>query len=255
MDESQELDLGKFKSELEALSFTNLTRVLETVLDIDDKFQIYKSSRLEIRFALQGQRPPLSPAETHEAEQARKDSLHFLKSKGIVQTFDFKNPGAYIGSIAVTISAPRLVRSKPLIVEQYKRRAAPDEPKTPAADNHHPVTQNPHAIYEVKFTAAREILINGFLLTRLDFDSENDNVFKYLYEHPNQTISAAELEKQLGGTPLRKSLHKIVENLGFVREIKRVFFDISKDSIRFRNPITDKELEALGITRLRFPRR
>lgn len=255
MDESQELDLGKLESDLAALSFGNLTNVLEVVLDIDDKFQIYKSSRLEIPFALQKQQPPLSPAETYATEQARKDALHFLKSKGIVQTFDFKNPGAYIGSIALTISAPRFLRLRPLIAEQYQRREALAQPKAPAADNHPPVTQTPHAVYEVKFTPAREILINGFLLTRLDFDSENDNVFKYLYARPNQTISVADLEKQLGGTLLKKPLHKIVENLGFAREIKRVFFDISKDSIRFRNPITSKELEALGIPHLRFPRR
>lgn len=254
MDESQELDFSKLEGDLAALSFGNLTNVLEIVLDIDDKFQIYKSSRLEIPFALQKQQPPLSPAETYATEQARKDALHFLKSKGIVQTFDFKNPGAYVGSITVTISAPRLVRSKPLIVEQYKRRA-PAPPEAPAADTHHPVAQTPHAIYEIRFTPAREILINQFLLTRLDFDSENDNVFKYLYEHPNQTITVAELEKRLGGTPLKKSLHKIVENLGFMPEIKKLFFDISKDSIRFRNPITSKDLEALGIPRLRFPRR
>ncbi len=255
MDESQELDLGKLESDLKALSFANLTRVCETMLDIDEKFQIYKSSRLEIRFSFTGQKGLLSPDETHETESLRRDAFHFLKTRGIVQTFEFKRPGAYDGSIAVLLSTPRFVRSKPLIVQEYKRRATPVKPEAPAADNQHPVTQSPHAIYEVKFTAAREISINGFLLTRLDFDSENDNVFKYLYEHPHQTISASELEKQLGGTPLKKSLHKIVENLGFVREIKRVFFDISKDSIRFRNPITNKELEALGIERLRFPRR
>lgn len=98
MDESQELDLGKLESDLAALSFGNLTNVLEIVLDIDDKFQIYKSSRLEIPFALHGQKPPLNPAETYATEQARKDALHFLKNKGIVHTFDFKNPGAYVGS-------------------------------------------------------------------------------------------------------------------------------------------------------------
>ena len=255
MDESQELDLGKLESDLAALSFNNLTRVCETVLDIDEKFQIYKSSKLEIRFSFTGQKGLLSPDETHETESLRRDAFHFLKTRGIVQTFEFKRPGAYDGSVAVLLSAPRFLRSKPLIVQEYKKRATPAKPEAPASDTHHPATQNPHAVYEVKFTPAREILINGFLLTRLDFDSENDNVFKHLYEHPNQTISVAELEKRLGGTPLKKSLHKIVENLGFVREIKRAFFDISKDSIRFRNPLTSKELEELGISRLRFPRR
>ncbi len=45
MDESQESDLGKLESDLKALSFANLTRVCETVLDMDETFQIYKSSK------------------------------------------------------------------------------------------------------------------------------------------------------------------------------------------------------------------
>ena len=49
MDESQELDLGKLESDLKALSFNSLTRICETVLDIDEKFQIYKPPRLETR--------------------------------------------------------------------------------------------------------------------------------------------------------------------------------------------------------------
>ena len=92
MDESQELDLGKLESDLKALSFNSLTRICETVLNIDEKFQIYKSLRLEIRFSFAVQKGLLSPDETHETENVRKDALHFLRVRGIVQTFDFKRP-------------------------------------------------------------------------------------------------------------------------------------------------------------------
>jgi len=151
-------------------------------------------------------------------------------------------------------------RSKTKVAEAFNHKAKP-EAATPATKRSRekstvepPRDEGLGIVYEVKLEG-REVLLNEFLLTRLDFNSENDNIFKHLYEHPNQTISVTELEKQLGDTPRKKPLHKIVENLGFTREIKRAFFDISKSSIRFRNPLTTKDLEQLGISRLRLPRR
>ena len=117
-----------------------------------------------------------------------------------------------------------------------------------------PREQSVDAVYEVKYTQAREILINGFLLAKLDFNSENDNVFDHLYKNPNKTVSITELEKRLGDAPLKKSPHKIVENLGFTQALKKAFFDISKGAIRFRKQITRSELQELGIAWLRIPR-
>jgi len=106
-------------------------------------------------------------------------------------------------------------------------------------------------IYKIKYTAAREILLNNFLLSKINFNSENDNVFGYIYRNPNKIINIKELEKSIGGT-ITKNLHKIIENLGFKREFKKAFFNISKNDIFFRNPLKQKELDDLGISRLKL---
>jgi hypothetical protein len=106
-------------------------------------------------------------------------------------------------------------------------------------------------MYEVTYSEkTREIFINGFLIAKPDFDSENERVFTYLYKHPNQKISLKQLEENTG--KLTKTLHKVVENLGFTKDLKRAFFDTAKTSIRFRNPVTKKDLEDIGIHYLKL---
>lgn len=108
-------------------------------------------------------------------------------------------------------------------------------------------------VYEITYTPTREILLNKTIrLAKPDFDSENDVVFDYLYNHPNQKISLKELETQIKKT-LTKSLHKIVENLGFKGDLKTVFFTVSQDAVSFRNPITQDDLEKLGISKIKLP--
>lgn len=107
-------------------------------------------------------------------------------------------------------------------------------------------------VYEITYTRAREILLNEvFQLARPDFNSENDNVFDYLYQHPNETFTVNQIKEHIGGE-LDKSLHKIIENLGFRGDLRKAFFDVSQDSIRFKNPVTRKDLADLGITRIKL---
>lgn len=110
----------------------------------------------------------------------------------------------------------------------------------------------PEIVYQISYTTAREILLdNKYQLAKPDFDSENDVVFDYLYKNPNKKITRDEIEEQLK-IELKKSLHKIVENLGFKGELKKVFFDVSKNSIQFNNPITRECLKSLGINRIKL---
>ena len=107
-------------------------------------------------------------------------------------------------------------------------------------------------IYEVTYTEGREILLNGyFILGKPDFNSENDLVFDYLIKNQNKTITKEEIEKAISNK-LTKSLHKIVENLGFIGDIRKVFMDVSKTSIQFRNPITRSTLNSLGISKIKL---
>ena len=105
-------------------------------------------------------------------------------------------------------------------------------------------------IYNIEYTWANEIILNKLvLLATLNSESNNNLVFAFLYKNPKKTFTKEQLEKELNINSL--DLHKFVENLHFTREIKKVFFGkVSKNSIRFNNPITRAELESLGITRL-----
>lgn len=81
------------------------------------------------------------------------------------------------------------------------------------------------------------------------FEGENATVMEYLIDNPNKKITrkmiGAETDVSIG-----KSFHKIVENLGFTPDLKKIFFKISQSSLYFRNPVTEGEFEKLDIPRL-----
>jgi hypothetical protein len=109
-------------------------------------------------------------------------------------------------------------------------------------------------VYEITYTDGGNVLLNKvFQLAKTDFNKENDLVFSLLYENPNKLFTVADIKRELG-TTLDKSLNKIVENLGFTGDIRKVFMNVSKDSIKFRNPITRSDLEKIGIDMIRLPR-
>lgn len=108
----------------------------------------------------------------------------------------------------------------------------------------------PEVVYRITYTGAREVLLSGvFQLAKPDFDSENDLVFNFLCQHPNEKFTKEQVEEKVK-VKLVKSLHKIVENLGFTGDLKKVFFDVSKHSIQFRNPVTSEDLRQLGVSRI-----
>lgn len=124
----------------------------------------------------------------------------------------------------------------------------PQEPNVKAI----PVKDESDVICWVTFTQTREILLNDvFLIGKPDFDSENEVVFGYLYNNPDRTITLDELKEKLK-RDITKTLHKIVENLGFKGDIKNLFFNISKSSIKFKKQITQKDLDELGLKRIRL---
>ena len=109
-------------------------------------------------------------------------------------------------------------------------------------------------VYEIKLTTSREILLNNLVLARPEFGSENEIVFRYLFDNPNRPVKLDELQKRMGDQAIKKTLHKIVENLGFQGDLKDAFFSVTKDSILFRNPIRKEDMKKLGKDWLRIPR-
>lgn len=101
-------------------------------------------------------------------------------------------------------------------------------------------------VYRISYSSiTRNIVVNNFLLKRPDFDSENERFFTYVFSNPNKLITVKELNENY--IELKKTTHKIIENLGFTGDLKKIFFDVSKTSVKFRNPVTQAVLDDLGI--------
>lgn len=104
-----------------------------------------------------------------------------------------------------------------------------------------------NSIYKITYGADQRIIINDlFELSRPNFDSENANVFELLYGNPGKKYTIKEIESEIN-QELTKSLSKIVENLGFSKDLKKAFFQVSKTSIILHNPVFQKRLDSLDI--------
>ncbi|MCZ6887232.1 MAG: hypothetical protein O7H39_01960 [Gammaproteobacteria bacterium] len=79
-----------------------------------------------------------------------------------------------------------------------------------------------------------------------NFNSSNDNAFEVLYENPGNTYSLEKL-RVAADEPTLADLHKIVQNLNFDGVLKKLFFDVSRDAIRFERTVTTGQLASLGI--------
>ncbi len=264
MDKLQKLDSSKPETVAEFHELSPLLRVAvyATISDINDQLTINASAKVQINPRFQAHRE-LFPKNFDDDFEQRRHALTYLQRVGAVEHFNV--PGLSIlppepwEKADIQVHATRFKLIKDQVIKAFDHKAKPEaaapvtkrSQEKPAAEP--PREQGVDVVYEIKYTPAREILINGFLLAKLDFARENDNVFDYLYRNPDRTVSISELEKHLGES-MRKSPSKIVENLGFAGEFKKVFFDISKDSIRFRKQITRSQLQEFGITWLRIPR-
>jgi hypothetical protein len=94
---------------------------------------------------------------------------------------------------------------------------------------------DPTVAFEVRFDFGEVLLIDRIgggsrQLAPPRFGSQSYQVFDLLCANPGQIFTAAELKQRTGLRAL-KSLHKIPENLKFTGNLKKLFFEVSKDSI------------------------
>ena len=119
------------------------------------------------------------------------------------------------------------------IGKEYKELAEKYQNERSLTNN---VSAAPKFNYKITYES-REILINGKPIARPNFDGENDLVFNYLILNPNQKFTRKQIEEAVK-SKLRKSLSKIVENLGFKKDLRKIFFNVSSSSIQFNNPVS-----------------
>lgn len=262
----------EYWADLPSLSLTNLAKLYYTAEDIDERLQIdpLPTIKIPLAFSAHAKLVPKDPKEA--VVTAREDALKLLQYKKAVRGWKFilRDPlmvsledmmGTFTESVQVDVDIAKFREIKPQITEAFLAK----EPETlipekqcgrtgkrPASQQ--PQDQDTDAMYEIELTTSREILINNLVLARPEFGSENEIVFRFLFDNPNRTVTLDELQKRMGDQPIKKTLHKIVENLGFQGDLKDAFFSVAKDSILFRNPIRKEDMKKLGKDRLRIPR-
>jgi hypothetical protein len=221
----------------EGLSPANKDKVWITIRDIEEASEIFiDGPPIKMEIPLLSHRRTNLIGDNASSGSARNDALLFLFQIEAIKLFHIKQRGQ-----------DDFVEIYPSPIEFNSFKKAMDSIYTPEIQ---PTIVPEEAgdalkegiIYEIVYTQSREILVNNFLIGKPDFNGENDNVFGYLFKHPNVPVSLDDLGKVLGGKPPKKALSKIVENLGFCGELKSIFFSVSKTTIMFKNPITRAHL-------------
>lgn len=92
-------------------------------------------------------------------------------------------------------------------------------------------------LYEITFTT-RRIMLNGILVAKPDFNSENELFFDFVFKQPWERIKVTDIEKELN-IKLKKPIARILADLKFTGEMKAIFFpNTSSTAVEFRNPIS-----------------
>lgn len=101
-------------------------------------------------------------------------------------------------------------------------------------------------LYIISFTKDRHVVLNNtFILSNPNFMSENHKFIEYVVEHPDVELKRKEIEAAT--EPLKKNFHAILNDLGFRNELRKLFFEVSKTAIKFRNGVSVHELPDLGV--------
>ncbi len=256
-DEWYEKFLLKKKSRPHNLDWLNLLKVLDVCIDIDSQLQITKETRVTIPsfpYPYLGRFRDLFPFDsvaTRKAyQQHRWVGAEYLEKEAIVTEARYKDDDLLgYADIIVKVNISRFEDFYANIKQEFEKRKQKentiDKKEVKAVSEHEPVNKTGEIneiVHQITYTKHRQILMNDDVqIGNPDFNSENDLVFSFLYENPNRRITVEEIENKIGGK-LTKTLHKIVENLGFEGDTKKLFFSVSKGVIEFRNPVTKKDL-------------
>ncbi|MBL8014385.1 MAG: hypothetical protein JNN05_11115 [Candidatus Omnitrophica bacterium] len=224
---------AKLNRKIEDLSEANMQKIHNLVCKFDDKFQLVNSPNITIT-----------------AQYSQQDSLKFLYDKSILLNFSEKKVGlGEIYEINVVINFERFMP----FVEEIKQLYQKTKTKHTETQKVKPSSTNDpdQILYQISFSMNYEVILNDLvILSKPNLDSENAEVFAYLLRNPNKEVLRANIETEIN-KDIKKDFHKIVDNLGFGKDLKKTFFHISKNTILFRNPITQSQFEKLGIPPLK----
>jgi hypothetical protein len=242
------------KSSLEYIDYINLLKIYDVILDIDEKLQLAGKTDITIpalphivRFQILFPVDSLSMRDTYI--NSRWDAVIYLQGKGVVSEPAFIRDDLDLDhQLEMKVILPKFEALKTKARLEYIKRNEKSKSEKKAdqvkSENVKKEVVNDTSedkektLYEVRYVK-NAIDINGKYFSKTTFNGENDLVFDLVYRNPNKTYTRKQVEVEIC-QDLKKELDKIVENLGFISELRRAFFDVSSKAIRFRNPVTDK---------------
>ena len=265
---------------LKELEFTTIAKIYDVASKIQEEIQLLSSSEIFIGMLYSsnlmihyfGIARPVESSDKMELAKVRFVALRYLIKSGVVADYSIcydTNEGVISDFSGVCYTTVKIKRSDIhglnefllKIKKIYKEKLRQENPefcanklktkKQASMENKLFQMDTEKVIYKIKYTPSREILCNDIKLAKLNFNSENDNVFNYLFNNPNRKITKKEF-KEKAGYAVGKSFHKIVENLGFTGDLRKAFFNVSEQAMFFRNPVTKNDLKNLGISKLKF---
>lgn len=93
----------------------------------------------------------------------------------------------------------------------------------------------------------RNIILNDkYQIKRLQFNRPSDILFEYIFKNSKKEIVINKI-KEIVDNKSKIDFNKFVNNIGFKGELRKCFFDVSKTTLRFTNPLTQKDLEERNI--------
>lgn len=95
--------------------------------------------------------------------------------------------------------------------------------------------------YELRYSKARELTLNGIPLAHPDFLSENDQFLNFIFKEGNswRNVSTGELLEYMKTDKLSKTIHQILSDLNITGSVKDIFMpNVSTKGFEFRNPIS-----------------
>lgn len=101
-------------------------------------------------------------------------------------------------------------------------------------------------IYSITKSGRKIIINKKYVITTLDFNGKNEIVFDYLFANPDKLVRKEDIR---GVEMINKSFPKIITELKFKGEIRKLFFQASKGKIQFRNNIGESELFKIGVNK------
>jgi hypothetical protein len=170
-----------------------------------------------------------------------KDMLDKLVKEGVLSYEIYEDNRNPYRSLSLSIAGVRPVYYKIKLdasFEVYYKKVRANYLR----ENEKQETSAEDIAYQIKYNSmTSEITCNNFLLSKPQYESVNDVFFRKVYANPNREVNISDVVTK------GKSIHKILDELGFRGDLRKIFFKANKNTVVFNNPV---KISVLKIAKL-----